>query len=182
MNSFFKEQMEEAGGGSSRGRMIISVLFSVHGHAHKFSRSISGLFWVMSSTSGACCGPKIRTIHTIIWYFSFLGGLDSGNMIQHPLLGGVSRPRHDVWIRPPVRAVLSLHMAPQWLTIWIIHTQHLKILVMIMMKSCPPHLSKLKHATKQSADQYKGGAITRGHLPHFLQKKKKSDKGGGGES
>ena len=26
----------------------------------------------------------------------FLSGLDSGNTIQHPLLGGVSRPRHDV--------------------------------------------------------------------------------------
>ena len=81
MNSLFKGQMEEAGGGRSRGGMIISVLFSVHGHAHKFSRSIFGLFWVMSSTSGACCGPKIR-----IWYFSFLGGLNSGNMILVPHL------------------------------------------------------------------------------------------------
>ena len=93
MNSLFKGQMEEAGGGRSRGGMIISVLFSVHGHAHKFSRSIFGLFWVMSSTSGACCGPKIRTIPTIIWYFSFLGGLNSGNMILVPRLSR-SLPTH----------------------------------------------------------------------------------------
>ena len=104
MNSFFKEQMEEAGrGGRRRGGVIISVLFSVHvsfdstyGAMQIFKvYTIFELFWVMSSTSGAC-GPKIRTIHTIIWYFSFLGGLDSGLMIQHPLLGGVSRSRHDV--------------------------------------------------------------------------------------